>query len=31
LAAAGGEEVHAVGVFEAIVKSAQTNTTVRVD
>jgi predicted dehydrogenase len=29
LAAAGGDEVHAVGVFEAIVKSAQTGTTVR--
>ncbi len=31
LAAAGGEEIHAVGVFEAIVRSAQTTATVRVD
>jgi predicted dehydrogenase len=31
LAAAGGEEVHAVGVLEAILASAQSGTTVRVD
>ncbi|HEX9466106.1 MAG TPA: Gfo/Idh/MocA family oxidoreductase [Alphaproteobacteria bacterium] len=31
LAAAGGEDVHAVAVFEAIIKSAQTGTTIRVD